>query len=73
MADETPDDNLDPGAFEEAEGMELPGADLSDNELAVRVMPKQDDEFTCMNCFRVRNRSELAGEKSGQPVCKDCV
>jgi len=30
-----------------AEGFELPGADLSGEELSVRVVPKQADEFTC--------------------------
>ncbi len=52
--------------------MELPGADLSNEELAVRVLPKQADEFTCMSCFLVHHRSQLAGEKNGQPVCRDC-
>ncbi|MFF7633218.1 DUF4193 domain-containing protein [Kitasatospora sp. NPDC008050] len=56
----------------QAEGMELPGADLSNEGLAVRVLPKDADEFTCMSCFLVRQRSELAGERNGQPICKDC-
>ena len=34
------------------ENLELPGADLSDEELTVRVLPKQEDEFTCSRCFR---------------------
>ena len=32
---------------EEVESVELPGADLSGEELALRVVPKQEDEFTC--------------------------
>ncbi len=28
-------------------GFELPGADLSNEELSVRVLPRQQDEFTC--------------------------
>ncbi|MDH6576927.1 DUF4193 domain-containing protein [Kitasatospora sp. MAP5-34] len=60
--------------FETAEGLELPGADLSDEELFVRVLPKQQDEFTCVNCFMVHHRSQLAGEdKNGQPICRDCA
>ncbi len=58
--------------FDAVEGMELPGADLSNEELAVRVLPKQADEFTCMSCFLVHHRSQLAREKNGQPICRDC-
>ena len=51
---------VDVDEFEAAEGLELPGADLSNEELAVRVLPKQQDEFTCMSCFLVHHRSQLA-------------
>jgi len=30
-----------------------PGADLSGEELSVRVVPKQADEFTCSACFLI--------------------
>ena len=53
-------------------GFELPGADLSDMELDVVVLPAQQDEFTCMSCFLVHHRSQLAREKNGQPICRDC-
>ena len=43
-----------------AEGFELPGADLSNEELSVRVLPKQNDEFTCTECFLVRHRSQMS-------------
>ncbi|HLS49534.1 MAG TPA: DUF4193 domain-containing protein, partial [Actinomycetaceae bacterium] len=39
--------------IEAAEGFELPGADLSGEELSVRVLPRQADEFTCSRCFLV--------------------
>jgi Domain of unknown function (DUF4193) len=58
------------------ESLELPGADLSSlsgEELTVRVLPKQDDEFTCSSCFLVHHRSRLAGERNGQYVCRDCA
>lgn len=55
-----------------AEGIDLPGADLSGEELLIRVLPAQDDEFTCMSCFLVRHRSQVAREKNGQKFCKDC-
>ncbi|MFI8454572.1 DUF4193 domain-containing protein [Kitasatospora sp. NPDC085464] len=59
---------------EGAEGLELPGADLSGEELTVRVVPIQQDEFTCMTCFLVHHRNQLAGEdKNGQPICRDCA
>lgn len=56
-----------------AEGFELPGADLSKEELSVRVLPKQNDEFTCSECFLVRHRSQLAEEHDGVQICKDCA
>ena len=56
-----------------AEGYELPGADLSGEELSVRVLPRQADEFTCSSCFLVHHRSQLAGERNGQPICSECA
>jgi len=56
-----------------AESLELPGADLSGEELAVQVLPRQDDEFTCSDCFLVHHRSQLAGERNGKPICRDCA
>lgn len=58
---------------EAAEGFELPGADLSNVELSVAVVPAQDDEFTCSQCFLVHHRSQLAYEEDGMPVCADCA
>jgi hypothetical protein len=52
-----------------AESYELPGADLSDEELVVRVIPKKADEFTCSSCFLVHHRSRLAHDS----VCTDCA
>ena len=56
-----------------AESYELPGADLSGEELTVRVMPKQPDEFTCSSCFLVQHRSRLARGSDGNAVCSDCA
>lgn len=57
-----------------AESFELPGADLSNEELSVRVLPRQADEFTCSRCFLVHHRSQLAeATKNGQLVCRDCA
>jgi uncharacterized protein DUF4193 len=64
---------VDEDETEAAEGFELPGADLSNEELSVRVLPRQADEFTCSSCFLVHHRSQLAGEKAGQLICKECA
>ena len=58
-----------------AESFELPGADLSREELSVHVVPQLDDEFTCSECFLVHHRSQLAyiDEATGLPVCTDCA
>ena len=62
---------VDEDEIEAAESFELPGADLSHEELAVEVKPKQEDEFTCMSCFLVHHRSQLADEK--KLICRDCA
>jgi hypothetical protein len=56
-----------------AESFELPGADLSGEELTVKVLPKQADEFTCSSCFLVFHRSRLAPGANGSTVCRDCA
>jgi hypothetical protein len=65
--------SVDVDETELAENLELPGADLSGEELTVRVIPRQADEFTCSRCFLVHHRSQLAKEDKGQPVCRDCA
>lgn len=62
---------VDEDETEAAESFELPGADLSHEELAVEVMPRQEDEFTCRSCFLVHHRSQMADEK--KLICRDCV
>ena len=64
---------VDTDESELAETFELPGADLSNEELSVRVLPRQADEFTCSRCFLVHHRSQLAGERNGQQICMDCA
>ena len=64
---------VDVDETELAENLELPGADLSNEEFSVRVLPRQDDEFTCSRCFLVHHRSQLAKEVKGQPVCRECA
>ncbi|WP_029069783.1 DUF4193 domain-containing protein [Jonesia quinghaiensis] len=64
---------VDEDEIEAAEGFELPGADLSGEELAVRVIPRQADEFTCTSCFLVHHRSQLVTQKNGQQICSECA
>ena len=64
---------VDEDEAEAAEGFELPGADLSGEELSVRVLPAQQDEFTCMSCFLVHHRSQLAKFENDQPICSECA
>ncbi len=64
---------LDADETDLAEALELPGADLSDEELTIRVVPKQANEFTCSSCFLVHHRSQLAPHGTHQPVCTECA
>lgn len=64
---------VDEDENEVAEDFELPGADLSNEELTVRVVPRQEDEFTCSECFLVHHTSQLAYEQDGLPVCTECA
>ncbi|BBZ46980.1 DUF4193 domain-containing protein [Mycobacterium parmense] len=52
---------------------ELPGADLSAEELTVTVIPQRSDEFTCPSCFLVQHRSRQRRSGSGLSVCADCA
>ena len=64
---------VDVDEAEVAENFELPGADLSGEELTVKVLPKQADEFTCSKCFLVHHRSRLAEDNGGVYICRDCA
>ena len=55
-----------------AEGLELPGADLSGESLVIHVIPMQANEFTCSKCFLVHHRSQLAHDDAGGAVCTEC-
>ena len=57
-----------------AEDYELPGADLSNEDASVTVIPMQNDEFICSECFLVKHRSQLVYvTDDGQPVCEECA
>ena len=64
---------VDVDEAELAENLELPGADLSSENLTVTVGPKKSDEVTCRSCFLVHHRSQLDHEDKSGPICKDCA
>jgi hypothetical protein len=64
---------LDVDDGDDLDEFELPGADLSGEELTVRVLPKQADEFTCSSCFLVQHRHRLARSVGDRLICADCV
>lgn len=64
---------IDEDETELAENLELPGADLSNEELAVIVLPAQANEFTCADCHLVYHRSQLAQAKGKRFFCSDCA
>lgn len=64
---------VDDDEAQAAEDFELPGAVL-DEQLTVQVVPEQDDEFCCSQCFIVHHRSQIAYmDDSGLPVCTECA
>lgn len=64
---------IDLDEADDLEEFELPGADLSGEELTVRVLPKQADEFTCSSCFMVQHRHRVARQVGEQLICEDCA
>src|SRR3954447_23048512 len=54
---------VDEDEAEAAESFELRGAALGREGVAVEVVPRQEDEFTCMSGFLVHPRSKLAEEE----------
>ncbi|GAA4211452.1 DUF4193 domain-containing protein [Actinocatenispora rupis] len=65
--------SVDVDETEVAEAFELPGADLADEELTVKVLPMQQDEFRCSRCFLVHHRSQLAAQKGNELICRECA
>ena len=55
------------------DGFELPGADLSGEELTVTVVPMLSDEFRCGLCLLVHHRSQLIPGPSGGDICRECA
>lgn len=58
---------------ETAEVLDLPGADVLDEELTVAVVPIKADEFRCDSCFLVHHRSQLVAERGDKLICRECA
>lgn len=63
---------IDEDELEAADSFDLPGADLSSEEVSVQILAAQADEFTCASCFLVRHRSQIAHDRGGLLYCVDC-
>lgn len=56
------------------DSLEMGGQDLANIELDVVVLPPQADEFTCMECFLVKHRSQIHHDSAASgPVCTECA
>ncbi len=55
------------------DSVDLPDADLTGEELTVRVVPKQADEFVCSSCFLVQHHNRLALRQGDRLLCTECV
>ena len=63
--------SVDVDEADAAEGFAIP--DVVAEDLDVVVMPPQDDEFTCSECFIVKHHSLLAAKKGKfGKVCIEC-
>jgi len=58
---------------ESADGFELPGVELADEELSVAVVPMRADEFRCTRCFLVHHRSQRVMSSDGSDICRECA
>lgn len=63
---------VDEDEAQAAEDFEIPGAVLEEH-LSIRVVPEQDDEFCCSQCFIVHHRSQLDHMDGELPVCSECA
>jgi hypothetical protein len=52
---------------------ELPGAELLDEELTVTVIPMRADEFRCTRCFLVHHHTQIAVDRDGDLICRECA
>jgi hypothetical protein len=56
-------------------GGEIIDPEKHDELTEVVVIPPQSDEFTCMECFIVKHRSQMSAKKpkpGSGPLCAEC-
>ena len=54
-----------------ADGFTIP--DVVNEELEVVVLPIQENEFTCVQCFLVKPQSQMASKSKLGKACADCA
>jgi hypothetical protein len=47
--------------------------DVVNEELEVVILPQQENEFTCMNCFLVKPQSQKASKTKLGAICSECA
>jgi hypothetical protein len=53
-----------------ADGFSIP--DVVSEDLDVVVLPPQEDEFTCVECYIVKHHSLISRKTKAGPVCTEC-
>ncbi len=56
---------------DEDEALLAAGRDEARESLTTKVLPVQQNEFVCKNCFLVKHRSQLADRR--RQLCRDCA
>ena len=56
---------------DEDESLLATGRDEARESLTTKVLPVQDNEFVCKNCYLVKHRSQLADRR--RTLCRDCA
>ena len=56
---------------DEDESLLAVGRDDARESLTTKVLPVQQNEFVCKNCFLVKHRSQLADRR--RQLCRDCA
>ncbi len=47
--------------------------DVVNEELDFVILPQQENEFTCMNCFLVKPQSQKASKTKLGAICSECA
>ena len=71
---DAPRKNEDEVAEDSIEELKSRRNDAGSAEMTVHVVPRQEDEFTCSQCFLVHHASQLDHvDANGAPVCTECA